>query len=83
MAIYLSENVLETRMTSKGQVMILKEIREKLGLSKRQQFIERTEDNKVILEPVPNLVDLGGTLKSMGKNKSIKQLMKEVKDGWD
>lgn len=79
----MSENVLETRMTSKGQVMILKEIREKLGLSKRQQFIERTEDNKVILEPVPNLVDLGGTLKSMGKNKSIKQLMKEVKDGWD
>jgi len=81
--IYLSENVLETRMTSKGQVMILKEIREKLGLSKRQQFIERTEDNKVILEPVPNLVELGGTLKSMGKNKSIKQLMKEVKEGWD
>ncbi len=81
--ICLGENVLETRMTSKGQVLILKEIRERLGLSKRQQFIERTKDNKVILEPVPNLVDLGGTLKSMGKNKSIKQLMKEVKEGWD
>jgi len=79
----LSENVLETRMTSKGQVLILKEIRERLGLSKRQQFIERTEDNKVVLEPVPNLTELGGTLKSMGENKSIKQLMKETKEGWD
>lgn len=73
----------ETAMTSKGQVMIFKPIRKKLGLAEGQRFIESTVDNKVILEPVPSLVSMGGILKELGKKKNAKQLAAEAKEGWE
>jgi len=70
-------------MTSKGQIQIFKEIREKLGLAKKQRFVEKIEGKRVVLEPVPSFASLGGTLKAMGKNKKIEQLVKETKEGWE
>ncbi len=81
--VVLKEMVFETEMTSKGQVQIFKEVRQKLGLSKRQRFFEKIDGKRVVLEPVPNLALLGGVLKEMGKNKKIAQLVKETKEGWD
>lgn len=78
----MGEKILETKMTSKGQVMIFKDVREELGLSKKQSFIERVHEGKVVLEPVPNLASLGGILGKPGK-KGIGQVMKEVKEGWE
>lgn len=81
--VFVKEKAFETEMTSKGQVQIFKEIRKRLGLAKKQRFFEKTEGNRVILEPVPSLVSLGGTLSKMGKNKKISKLVKETKDGWE
>ena len=79
----MGETVFETKMTSKGQVQIFKEIREELGLGKEQSFIERVHEGKVVLEPIPNLVSLGGILGKPANKKGIEQVMKEVKEGWD
>lgn len=79
----LEETVFETEMTSKGQIQIFMHVRKKLGLSQRQRFFEKIEGNRVVLEPVPSLVSLGGALSKMGKNKKIGELAKEAKEGWD
>ena len=79
----LTENVFETKMTSKGQVQIFKDIREQLGLSREQSFIERVHEGKVVLEPIPKLAALGGILGKPANKKGIKQIMKEVKEGWE
>lgn len=73
----------ETRMSSKGQIVIVKEIREKLGLQENQQFLEKVEKRKIILEPVPSISRLGGALREMGKNRSVEELVAEARKGWD
>ena len=71
----------DASMSSKGQLVIAKEIREELGLKKNQRFIERIENGKVVLEPVSRLMELKGVLK--GKtSKSVKQIMQEIDEGW-
>jgi len=77
------KEVFETRMSSKGQIIIVQEIRENLGLKEKQKFIERTEHGKIILDPVQDISKLGGILKKMGKGKKIAELVAETKEGWD
>lgn len=72
----------ETTMSIKGQIVILKEIRKRLNLKPNQIFREYVEDDKIILEPVVPIADLRGTLSKMGKGKTKKQLIKEIKSGW-
>jgi len=69
-------------MTSKGQVLILKGIRKKLGLNSGQSFIEKEVNGKVVLEPVPRLANLGGVLKNIARKKKIVALIRETKEGW-
>lgn len=76
------QEVFETRMSSKGQVVISKEIRDRLGLSERQRFIEKVENQKIILMPIKKISELGGVLKGMEK-KPTKEVIKEIKKGWD
>lgn len=76
--------VFETVLSSKGQVVISKEIREQLGLKEKQKLLETVEDGKIVLRPVPSLHSLGGALKDspLGK-KSTDQIMREIDEGWD
>lgn len=79
----MEKEVFETRMSSKGQIIIVKEIRDKLGLQENQKFIEKLQEKRIILEPVPSLSQLGGFLKTMGKNKKTIELVAEARKGWD
>ena len=72
----------ETTMSLKGQIVILKEIRKRLNLKPNQRFKEYIKDDKIILEPVIPLTELGGSLKNMAKGKTKKQIIKEIKSGW-
>jgi AbrB family looped-hinge helix DNA binding protein len=72
----------ETTMSIKGQIVILKEIRKQLGLKPNQKFKEYIKDDKIILEPVVPLTELGGSLKEMGRGKTKKQVIAEIKSGW-
>lgn len=76
------EEVFRTVLSSKGQVIIVKEIREKLNLQKNQKFFEKIENGKVVLVPVRKLSEMGGIWKGMTK-KTTEEIMKEIKEGWD
>lgn len=69
-------------LSSKGQIVIAKPIRDKLGLVQNQQFIERIEGKTIVLEPLPKLTDLGGVLKGKSK-KTVEEMMREAGEGWD
>ena len=69
-------------MSLKGQIVILKEIRKRLNLKPNQRFREYIKDDKIILEPVMPITDLGGSLKKMGRGKTKKQVINEIKSGW-
>jgi len=72
-----------TSMSPKGQVVISKEIRVKLDLKPKDKFVEKVKGNKIILERIPSLIELGGTLKGMMKGKTTDQIMKFIDEGWD
>ena len=72
----------ETTMSIKGQIVILKDIRVKLNLKQNQKFREYIEDDRIVLEPVVPIAELGGSLKNMARRKTKKQLRDEIKSGW-
>jgi AbrB family looped-hinge helix DNA binding protein len=57
-----------TRLSSKGQVVIPREIREALRLRKRQRFAVVIERDRVVLEPADgdDWASLKGSLKAKG-----------------
>ncbi len=75
--------VFETVLSSKGQVVISKEIREQLGLKEKQKLLETVEDGNIVLKPVPSLLSLGGALKGAFGKKTTQEIMKEIDEGWD
>ena len=79
---YSMTEVFQTVLSSKGQVIIVKEIRKMLNLQKNQRFMEKVENGKVVLIPVRKLSEMGGSIK-LKRKMSIEQIMKEVKEGWD
>jgi AbrB family looped-hinge helix DNA binding protein len=73
---------METTMSLKGQIVILKEIRRRLNLKPNQRFREYIEDDRIILEPVVPITELAGVLKNISKGKTKKQVIQEIKSGW-
>lgn len=65
-------------VTSKGQIVIPASVRKKLNIQKGQKFVVSVEDNKIILEPVEELIKKGrGLLPDKGK--ALKLLLEERK----
>ena len=48
----------ESRVGSKGELFLPKEIREKLGLKPDTKVIYKIENGRLIVEPVPSLEEL-------------------------
>ena len=61
-------------ITSQGQISIPVRFRRELELEKTKRAFISKEDNKLIVEPVKNLVELGGSLKTNKKPLSNKEL---------
>ncbi|MFC1623580.1 AbrB/MazE/SpoVT family DNA-binding domain-containing protein [Patescibacteria group bacterium] len=53
----------QTTITSKGQIVVPKYIREVLGVKAGNKLILNLEDNKVVLEAPKDIVDLAGFFK--------------------
>ena len=56
-----------TSITQKGQITIPVHIRKKLGLKTGQKVGFTERDKEVVIEPVPNFLDLIGSLKTKKK----------------
>lgn len=64
-------------ITTQGQITIPSKIRKALGLNKSQKAIVNIENDRIVVEPVPDLLMLEGVLAHKAiKNKSIDQIIK-------
>jgi len=64
-------------ITSQGQISIPAPIRRKLGLSKKGKAYVREENGNVLVEPVKDILELGGSLKKYAiKGKNIDEIIK-------
>lgn len=51
-------------ITSQGQISIPAKLRRKLGLEKNRKAIVTEEEGKIVIEPVKDLLELKGSLKT-------------------
>lgn len=64
-------------ITSQGQITIPASMRRKLDLEKYKKAAVRAEENKIIVEPIPDLLSLAGSLKDKAiKGKTINEIIK-------
>ncbi len=69
-------------ITSQGQISIPIQIRRKLGLEKNKTAFVTEKDGKILVEPVKDFLDLGGSLHHKAiKNKTIDQIMQLEEQG--
>lgn len=73
----------ETRMSSKGQVVIAKKVREELGLRPNQKFVGKLRGGRIVLKPVPELARLRGSLRHVAKRKSVSEISRWIDEGWE
>lgn len=71
-------------ITSQGQISIPAEIRRSLGLTKYKKAFVKQEGERVIVEPVDDILHLEGSLKDKAiKGKTIDQIIKIEKKAWE
>lgn len=61
-------------ITSQGQISIPAKIRRELGFTKNNKAIVSVEKGRVTIEPIKDLLELGGSLKTNKKPLSNQQL---------
>lgn len=71
-------------MSSKGQIVLMRGIREKLGLKAGDKLVETVQDNSIVLRPLKSTRELFGALKNSNgfKGKSTEDIVAEVDGGW-
>ena len=61
-------------ITSQGQISIPAKIRKELGLNKKQKAIVSVEKGKMVVEPVKDFLELGGSLTTNKKPLSPRKM---------
>lgn len=56
-------------ITSQGQITIPAKLRREIGLNKRGKALLSNEKGKILVEPVRDLLELGGSLNFLAKKK--------------
>ncbi|KKT35469.1 MAG: hypothetical protein UW24_C0008G0008 [Parcubacteria group bacterium GW2011_GWA2_44_12] len=68
-------------ITSQGQISIPSKVRKLFGLDKMNKLLLRVQNNKIILEPAPDIMELEGIFKKYAiTDKSTEEVMKLEKD---
>lgn len=65
-------------ITSQGQISIPAKLRRELGLEKTKKAVVSKEGDKLIVEPIKDLLELGGSLKTNKRPLSNKELHEVV-----
>jgi bifunctional DNA-binding transcriptional regulator/antitoxin component of YhaV-PrlF toxin-antitoxin module len=56
-------------ITSQGQISIPIQLRRKLGLDKHKKALVREENGELVVKPIQDFMELGGSLKEYAKGK--------------
>lgn len=66
-------------VTAQGQVSIPAKIRKKLDLAKKRKVFITEEEGKIVMEPVKDFLELGGSFKTSKKvsSQKIRQAFEE------
>lgn len=68
-------------ITSQGQISIPAKLRKEIGLEKHKKALVRREGKRIIVEPIKDFLELGGSLHhKVIKGKSIKEIIKMEKE---
>lgn len=68
-------------ITSQGQISIPAKIRRELGLNKHKKALVKSEGKKMIIEPVSDFLNLGGSLAHKAiSGKNIQEIIKIEKE---
>lgn len=65
-------------ITSQGQISIPAKLRKKLGLDKNKKALVSEEDGKLVIEPVKDFLELGGSLKT-----DIKATPQQIREAFE
>lgn len=68
-------------ITSQGQITIPSKLRQKLNLRKNSLALVQEKDKKLIIEPVPDILELRGIFKSK-KKIPWKKIRQQLDDAW-
>lgn len=71
-------------ITSQGQISIPAKFRRELGLNKHKKALIKKEGDKLVVEPVPDILSLKGSLKHKAKKgMSIEKIMELEGKAWE
>jgi AbrB family looped-hinge helix DNA binding protein len=66
-------------VSSKGQITLPVDCRRALGIEPHDSVLIETQDDRIVVRPVPNLLDLEGFLgKGLGPEEEKRRMMKAV-----
>ncbi len=67
------------KVSSKGQITLPASCRRELGIKPLDRVLVETEDDKIVVRPVPDFFELGGFLgKALAPEEERKRMMKGV-----
>lgn len=65
-------------ITSQGQISIPAKMRRQLGLNKTKKALISIQDDRLLVEPVRDFIEMGGTLKS-----NLKVSSREIRQAFE
>lgn len=65
-------------ITTKGQITIPKKLRKDLGLKPKEKVFFQRQGRRIIIEPLPDFLTLGGFFRSKKKMPDLKKLRKKI-----
>ncbi len=71
--------VMASKITSKGQITLPKEVRKILNVQEGNVIIFERENDKVVIKSAKTLRDFKGLLKDIKKNETFEEIRKIVK----
>lgn len=71
--------LLTSKITSKGQITLPKEVRKLLNVQEGNVIVFEKENDKIVIKPAKTLRDFKGLLKDTNKGENFDEIRKKVK----
>lgn len=71
--------ILTSKITSKGQITLPKEVRKLLNVQEGNVIVFEKENDKIVIKPAKTLRDFKGLLKGVNKKENFDEIRKNAK----